>query len=742
MQGANEEGLAITQSYDNRDGLDDRDIEFRYEEAMLKVVVDSIDAAIEHVEARGPVTAGDVKAADIVQKMQDTDLETARAVRNRPYFGRVDYAESDGVVKAIYIGDIGIDHHDPRYFIANRNTPIARLYYRPGDEYYPTPGGTRSAFVHLKRTLTIIAAELLDYDDVLRLPSGRATTSRTPSRALYEKLLGLSTGQLTDAVQTIQPEQYEQIAATQKPVLIVQGAAGSGKSLIGLHRIDFILSPFSDIGNLGRHPTAERVIMFGPSPAFLKYVSALLPSLGVQRVKQTTVSQWMLGQFSSRVTLGRGDSIFGDLMNNRRRLTAAEVEAHSFKTSLKMKKLVDNYVVRVKRDILAAAGQSSGVSIPGSSRLEISKSNLKPRVSGAFRKNKEPNAARDSLVTELAEEWAALNPPPRGTIQLNAIAAARIVVDRSLTFWPRSDFRAEYVNIMSSPETILECAGKGDIDLAQAGEIALTAPTGAGQALGLTDIAAALYLDYAINGFRSERFEHIVVDEAQDVSPLEMLLMQMNSANDTFTILGDLRQGVLPYKSIGNWNQLATLFKRENVSRLESRVTFRSTKQITRYANRILQELPGRTKIPRPYDRNGDRPRLVRSGSAAGMHSAITESVKRLSSLADVRSVAVLTKWRQTARDISRALGDQGVAEVAILSEGGVIETDLTVSSIILTKGLEFDAVIVANVRKDNFNDTEFDRLLLYLACTRARHHLELHWYGALSPIVPSVARL
>ena len=77
-----------------------------------------------------------------------------------------------------------------------------------------------------------------------------------------------------------------------------------------------------------------------------------------------------------------------------------------------------------------------------------------------------------------------------------------------------------------------------------------------------------------------------------------------------------------------------------------------------------------------------------------------------------------------------------------MLTQGSVIATDLTVSPIILTKGLEFDAVIVANAAKGNFNESDFDRMLLYLACTRARHHLQIHWYGSRSPIVPDVARL
>ena len=730
----------MTQRYDSQDAYD-RDTEFRREEHHLEAVVGSIDAAIQHGEGRGRVSAGDSKAADIVKRLLDAKLEDIREVRNRPYFGRIDYSTGTiGNVKSIYIGNVNLYNEDPRYFIVSRNAPIAKLYYRPTDGFYEAPAGTEDAAVHLKRTLTIKDALLLDFDDVLRLPSGSATLQSASSRTLDEKLSGLGGDQLSDAVQTIQPEQYEQIASTLKPVLIVQGAAGSGKSLIGLHRIDFILSPFSNIGRLGR-PTAERVIMFGPSPAFLKYVSGLLPSLGVHRVRQTTVSQWLLNQFSSWVTLRRGDRIFDDLMNNRRKLTEAEIEAHSFKTGLKMKRLVDNYVGHLRRELLGRVSQIAGVRIPGSPPMELSAADLKSRVADALKAHAQPNVARTYLVSSLAEEWVRLH-PRRETPRSEVTAEAKKLVENNLPFWPRMDFRTEYMNLVSSPGKIVKYSRKGDVDSPGAAEISRTAPSGAGQALGMTDLAAALYLDYAINGFESERFEHVVVDEAQDVSPLEIVLMQMHSANNTFSILGDLRQSVLPYKSITNWNQHAGLFERESVSKLESRRTYRSTRQITQYANRILQGLPDRTKMPEPYKRGGERPLLVSSKSAAEMRQSIADSVRKLTSLSDRRSVAVLTKWRQTARDISKTLRDEGIESVGMLTEGGLIETDVTVCSIILTKGLEFDAVIVANARKDNFNESDFDRLLLYLACTRARHHLEIHWYGTRSPIVPDVTRL
>lgn len=749
----------MVQTNDGRDAYD-RHTDFRHEEQHLETVVGSIDATIQHKAVPGPVYAGSTKAARIAKDLQDKSQAELRSVRNRPYFGRIDYSTGvDGEIHSIYIGEFLIRHKDPRYRIVSRNAPIARLYYRPADGSYDAPKGTIPAQVQLKRILQIEHARLLDFDDVLRLPTARGLSTSTSSAFLDERLSDASGDRLSDAVQTIQPEQYEQIAATQKPVLVVQGAAGSGKSLIGLHRIDFILSPYSDIGRLSR-PTAERVIMFGPTPAFLEYVSDLLPGLGIQRVQQTTVSEWLLRQFSSRVTLASSDRVFDDLMNNRRRLTDAEIAAHAFKGGLKMKRLLHNYVSQLRKDVRTRADSNAGITIHGNPPLELSPTGLKSRIAAALRSNPEPNIARAYLVNNLTEEWVRTQ-RSRDTSQSGVAARSlrwlqsslferdtsqsargQVLVESSLPFWPRFDFRTEYINLVSDPAKIMEYARKGDVDLTGATAISHTAPPGAGQALGMTDLAAALYLDYAINGFESERFEHVVVDEAQDVSPLEIELMRMHSANNSFTILGDLRQSILPYKSISSWRQLTDLFKRESVSRLDSRLTYRSTRQITQYANRILQGLPERTRMPVAYDRRGERPRLVRSVSAAEMRRAIADSVQRLRRLQDVRSVAILTKWRQTARDIHEELRAEGVESVGMLTEGGLIDTDVTVSPIILTKGLEFDAIIVANARKGNFSESEFDRMLLYLACTRARHHLEIHWYGARSPIVPDVARL
>ena len=466
---------------DKADSLNATDTytEFRNEELHLADVVDTIDATIEHREGRGPVYAGDNKAANIVNHLLETNLGEVRTIRDRPYFGRIDYSTGEEETdRSIYIGDVNFNHDDPRYFIVSRNAPVASLYYRPAAGSYEPPSGTKDATVHLKRTLTIEDARLLDVDDVLRLPSGPADSVSTSSRVLDTKLSGAGGKQLEDAVQTIQPEQYEQIASTVEPVLIVQGAAGSGKSLVGLHRIDFILSPFSNIGTADR-PTAERVIMFGPSPAFLEYVSGLLPGLGVRRVRQTTVSSWMLEQFSARATLQRGDSIFDDLMNNQNRLTEETIQAHLFKTSLGMKRLMDNYVGYLRREIRDAVGQVVNIRIPGRSPLNIRGADLRRRVADILRGHPQPNVARVQFVNGLAEEWLRLQ-PRNITPRHEAMSAARRQVERVLAFWPKLDFRTEYKKLVSCPEMIMAHSRKGEIDPDGATEIARTAPEGAG----------------------------------------------------------------------------------------------------------------------------------------------------------------------------------------------------------------------------------------------------------------------
>ncbi|MCY3638505.1 MAG: UvrD-helicase domain-containing protein [Chloroflexi bacterium] len=729
-----------------------QDAEFQHEKQHLADVVSGIDKDVQSQEelVSKPLMGPHVKAADAALAHAKETLGKLESARNNPFFGRLDYSqEGSDDVRTVYIGRHLVNIKDvPNGLVINHNAPLATLYYNPGAGKYVIPADgkrvrkdvTREATAYLNRTLAIEEAQLLDFEDALRL--------ETP-RMLTQRLSGPSSEQLQDAVETLQPEQYAALSKTDSPVLIVQGAAGTGKSVVALQRIAFMLSPASTFGILGRNPNPERVIMFGPSQAFLKYVSGLLPALDVNNVRQTTTTDWILSQFSARVTLrGRSDKVFDDLMNNHRKSGfQGEIKAHQFKGSLKMKRLLDNYVHDItKKSIRATKRQANSVTARLS--LDITVVDFRSRVDNAFALSPEPNAARLSFIDGLARvrsQTVSLGPRRRNSPMSDILETHRTEISRELQrYWPVHDFRSEYVRLLSGDDVLMTHANKGDLDEDLAIEVCTTMPRNArGQSLGQTDLAAALYLDYKLNGFSSENFEHVVVDEAQDVSPLEIEILRMNSANESFTILGDLKQGLLPHRSIENWNEFGRLFDRANVERFEMRRTYRNTKQITQYANRILKGIPMRTTgVPQAYGRSGARPELARAKSAAEMQTNIADAIERLHEQDNVGSIGILTKWESTAKDIVKTLKSEGIDGVSRLEQGGKLEKDIIVSPIILTKGLEFDAVIVANAGKNNFNETEFDRMLLYLACTRARHYLEIHWHGTRSPIVPDTDRL
>lgn len=735
----------MTQQIDTQDQYD-RDAEFQHEERHLRAVVDGMDKDIVKREesVSGPTYGPDVRSADAVAANKKKELERVKMARNQPFFGRLDYSEGqDSKVRTIYLGKTGLRIEDvPNGFIINWENPIAVIYYNPAQSSYDTPHGKRDAKAHLKRELDIEDAQLRGYQDVLRLPSAR----------LIESLSGPSSEYLADAIDTLQPRQYAALSKVDSPVLIAQGAAGAGKSIVGLQRIYFILSPISNIGVLGRPTRPERIIMFGPSAAFLEYVSKLLSEdLQVKGVRQFTVTDWMLGKFSARVTLkGGNERVLDDLMSRtRNRRLNESVEAYKFKGSMDMKRLLDTYVRKLKRAVQGNV-RSRSRNIVNNLGLGITGTEFNNRMDDAFSGRPELNAARNYLLDTLAELRVANAPQParrRNTSRAEVVAANRREVHRELDYsgWPEYDFRTQYVRLMADADAMQSNSPK--LDRFKANEICLTVPNNAsGRSLGITDLAAALYLDYALNGFTSENFEHVVVDEAQDVTPLEMELLRMHSLNKNFTLLGDLKQGLLPHRSIENWNEFARLFQKDNAHKEEMYEAYRSVKQITQYANRILKGVHKRgTKTPEASERTGERPKVEQHKSARDMYTAIADAINELRAKDEVRSIAVLTKWESTAKDIENALKSERVEGFSLLKQGHIRETDIIVSPIVLTKGLEFDAVIVANADKNNFAETDFDRMLLYLACTRARHYLQIHWHGARSaksPIVPDTSRL
>ncbi len=306
------------------------------------------EAIAKEVEAPLKVAMGDFAATLYMESYRAWRRMQLREAVEAPYFARLEFTPDDRTkpetyyVGKTYFGGEGVD-------VTGWQAPVAALFYRATDSRasYVAPQGEIAGALSLKRRLVIDHGELRHVADDLDerpLSAGGAprATGGAPSRddVLRAVLSDHASPWLRDIVVTIQPDQYALITAPGDQVLLVQGAAGSGKTSIALHRLSYLVYPKLVAGTL-----PPRCIVFGPNRLFLKYVSAVLPKLGLQHVVQTTVAEWAmarLGLEKARLT----DTTFEALLSQRAPAEEKDrrEQTSRLKTSRLMGTLLERYV--------------------------------------------------------------------------------------------------------------------------------------------------------------------------------------------------------------------------------------------------------------------------------------------------------------------------------------------------------------------------------------------------------------
>lgn len=676
-----------------------------------------------------PEGSGHPETDKAFRQMKDQEIENCKEARPRPYVGRVDFAadNSPNDVQAYYFGKFGIPHilsmTNPQRYVIDFTQDIFDLFVNPLRGEYKAPTGEITGNVKLKRGILIEASRLVDVIGYELPTEEKPEPEEDPllTRELYKtKGEGLS-----DIIATIKPKQYEEVAAALQQVVVIQGVAGSGKSEVGLHRVVYLVAPH-------REPSLrilpERVAFFGPSKPFLVYISGLLPGFHVYKVRQTTIHDWLVACLSSRVKLERRDSLLEKQLSSTKKSLEDDITAARLKVSLNMARLLDRHVQAIRKGFVENA-----ISIMKGQEVAVSKSRVKRAIRGSRHQllNEQRRLALSNVERELQ----------RGTLTRLEESSRADIEAQFGGFWPELDFREVYRSLLSDPTALLT-ASRGSITEREAKLLGSSLPKG-GKSFRMEDLPALRYLDQLLNAQGDGRkrrsliplFGHVVVDEAQDVSPLEFLLLYRHSSNKSFTILGDMGQVVLPHRGITHWRDIRQVFTKESIRRWDMRVSYRSTYEMTKYANRILKAIaPG---MPRavPYSRHGEKPTFTRSKSYASMVTAIAEDIRSLQDQ-EIQTIAVLCKTLKQASKLQRRLFKEGIEDAVRLDRPSYERTKVAVGSVYATKGLEYDAVILADARRITYTGSALHNRLLYVAVTRAAHRLHIHWFGTLAEVL------
>ena len=732
---------------------------FEEEQVKLDDVVQFIERNWSRIQQVLPARSAYQEAANAIQRILEERQDSLDSALSQPYFGRLDYFVTDGPpvvtgvsgdgededatpgLRTVYLGISGI----PEKGISSWTAPVAKLWYTPSrQDVYTAPAGPVSALVDLKRYLRIRGQKLEDINDIF--PRLRSASSQAPNKALIDALsqTGADDRQLQIIVETIEPDQYKSISNTSDKVLVVQGAAGSGKSEIGFHRIAYLLSPFNDVPERER-PTPDSTLFVGPSQAFLEYASDILPLLGVrQRVQQTRFSQWIIGHMSRRPRLDA--RIWRNLLAPGEKVRFNE-QAELFKGSMLMADAIDRHIGELvsgfkqrTRSLPPLQYQGSEIPVPETRIREILNGVLPGRGSAD-----RVNRRREDFINQLVDLlWLQCRPNRR--MAREEIARFRHEIRENTVLpwcnpaWEHVDFQEEYVAMLSDPDDMVRLS-RDYLSEQNASALMESAIVSEKDGFDDSDLGALAYLDHQLNGTISNRYRHIVVDEAQDISPIEFRLLSLASANNWFTVLGDLAQRVGLHRGIRSWRELDRVFGRSDIKVQHARTSYRANAHITRFNNRLLRTFDNNIPAPVPFDRDGYRVEYHPHSNVEVMYHAVARHVDHIRLLDGLEgaSIAILVRDNRQLNQFERFCVDSGITNIVSFGNDQVSESQTVVGRIPDAKGLEYDAVIVMGVN-ETFRETLFNQKLLYLATTRAKHHLSLFWSGKQSSILHSVS--
>ncbi|MEV0395274.1 HelD family protein [Polymorphospora rubra] len=655
------------------------------EQAFLTRARKALAWMLDHARMRvatGEDVAGDRYTAEALGIMLKS---YAKELTEEPdgalYFGRLQFADEP---------DAG-DHRGQRYYIGRRRlveeqgeplvidwrAPVSSLFYRASVRDRRGVS-VRRRFGWTSRPpaeLTGFEDEWLDHGEELG----------TTSQLLAQEIERPRVGPMRDIVATIQPEQDELVRTDLEQSLCVQGGPGTGKTAVGLHRAAYLL--YVHRKRLKRNG----VLVVGPNPAFLQYISAVLPALGEVDVQQSTLD--------------------GVLSEQHPRATDSD-EAAAVKHDIRMVEVIR----RALSGLITAP--TEGIVLPdGSYRLRVPTNALVREMTPVRGEDLSYGVGRERLRTRIVAllqrqlEYHAESPNRKWLEKTGRARPVTAVLDAC---WPK--VRPEqFLATLFSDATALSRAADGILDAQEQAALLWARPPrtfksaswSAADLVLLDEIAGAI--DHPVG------FGHIVVDEAQDLSPMQCRALARRSRHGSITVLGDLAQGTSPWAAADWREQMAHLGKSDApVTTLT--IGFRVPAVVLGFANRLLPQLNVAVPAARSVRRDGEL--HVRQVSELAL--ATVSCVQ--AALAQEGSIAVIAAGERID-SLAAALRRAGI-EVA--SPGGV-DVDLRVTMVpaTLAKGLEFDHVVV--VEPEDIVQAEPRGLhRLYVVLTRAVSRMDL----------------
>ena len=706
-----------------------------YLKTVLYILEKEIAAGKKKVVAMTEDLEGEMKYAwDATNRLSDTEFTYAiadihrksftkntisdklkaynRMIKNA-YFARFDFDDGEDVLP-VYMGIATLQNGD-YFYVYDWRAPICGLFYdfEMGDAQYTTPGGeTIKGKIVLKRQYKIENDSIVEVFD----------TNMQVIDDILKQLLAQNTSEkMKNIVNTIQKEQNKVIRKNDVDILVVSGPAGSGKTSVAMHKIAYLLYSYKDrIDN-------SNVLILSPNDIFSNYISNVLPQIGEDNVYQTTFMDYIKTFLTEYKVMGSLNDIYEKIYSDLREGT--EYNSIQLKFGAVYVHLIEKYLESIRNELLGI----KDIVVDGN--VIIEKSYLL-KLANEFENSgmsyhEQYRRLVDKIILHTSikmQKNQSANAKLKKSLQIEKIKPKEIY---NSLYSDRDRFVSLVVDIYNS--TGVPKANR--LTIKELDEIFnYTSANLAKGNIPYEDVCGYLYLKNRLVGsVAQKKIKFVIIDEAQDYSLMQYKILAGLFSGANITLLGDQNQCIMPFSSYNNYDGAVNVLSGpREMPRVEHNYlskTYRSTVEINTFAKKIFADSPLYNQI----DRHGDAVLIKKLGDKP-MHYVLEQALKLKK---QYNSVAIVTKNQAEAnryKDVVAEMKKANHVKIISKKDKAYLSDRVMVIPSYLTKGLEFDAVLVSDANDQQYTKRETN--LFYVVCTRALHKLNIYYTNNLTNLI------
>lgn len=670
---------------------------------------------------------------------QEKRQKVLRLMEENPYFARIDFKE-DQEAETLYLGIASLRDTQEETIVIDWRAPIANLYYEGtlGQTSYEAHDAIIPIELLLKRQFKIREGNILSMVD---------TSEAINDDFLLEILDEASSNHMKNIVATIQRSQNEIIRDTRSKVLVVEGIAGSGKTSALLQRVAYLLY------HNRKWLENDQVLLFSPNHIFSDYISTVLPSLGESGIPTETFKTFLAAllpnyqihteESHEEVFLSGQDDrvlrakssflIVQELYKYIERITG-------FGPLFRDLKLKDKVLISKKQ--IRNWYQEANPELPMYQRMQLLQTKLLKKLGGLEKDEMKKDWAKkaaDDLVDAVFVNNPDMEDSEKAERRLRRQMTQKVVrkkmrpLRRQINRFGFVNYAKQYLHFLQNVPTSLLT----HYQLTEENWKTMLEELMADfkrKDLSLEDGTLLFLLMKSIHPMDvQQKARFIFIDEMQDFSPAQVALLRHLYPKATYTLCGDLNQKVFGNESMVH--SLAQIFPDESLTHFELTTSYRSTEEITNFANQFLTQ-ENRVELTA---RVGDLPSIYYTNDTSQMIDGLIREIDETKEAARYWRTAIIAKTVEECQALYDQLSAEQKDQVQLLTdEEDFMKKNLIIIPTYLAKGLEFDRVFAWNISPENYY-TEQDKLILYTVCTRAMHELNLLVIGKQSPLLDTI---